>query len=188
MRQGLIAEELGVNKQRVRQLIIKLHAFGHVRFADPTRPSWLVMKADDRTPFLSRDAERVLSVLPDDYATDVKKICIVARMSVSKVKGFLEELIFQSLVKVVQGLDSSTTYWITSAGLEHPQRASDGNRARAPRLPVAVRPRSRRAVDYSRQWITADQGCDGATRDPPSINERAVPVSKAQAADRKDQQ
>jgi hypothetical protein len=141
------------------------------------------MMVDDRTPFLSRDAERVLSVLPDDYATDVKKICIVARMSVSKVTGLLEELIFQSLVKVVQGLDSSTTYWITSAGLEHPQRASDGNRARAPRLPVAVRPRSRRAVDYSRQWITADQGCDGATRDPPSINERAVPVSKAQAAD-----
>jgi Mn-dependent DtxR family transcriptional regulator len=136
MRQSLIAEELGISKQRVHQLIIKLHALGDVRFADPTRPSWLVMKAGDETPFLSRDAERVLSVVPDDYATDVKKIGIAARMSVGKVKGILQELIVQSLVKAVQGLDSSPTYQITSAGLEHPQRGPDRTRARAPRLPV----------------------------------------------------
>jgi Mn-dependent DtxR family transcriptional regulator len=136
MRQVLIAEELGVSKQRVHQLTVKLHALGHVRFADPTRPSWLVMKAGDKTPFLSRHAERVLSVLPDDYATDLKKISVVARMSASKVKGILQELVVRSLVKAVQGLDSSPTYRITSAGLEHPQRVSDRARARAPRLPV----------------------------------------------------
>jgi DNA-binding IclR family transcriptional regulator len=136
MRQVLIAEELGVSKQRVHQLIIKLHALGHVRFADPTRPSWLIMKAGDKTPFLSRDAERVLSVLPDDYATDVNKISVAVRMSASKVKGILEELIVRALVKAVQGLDSTPTYRITPAGLEHLQRVPDRTRARAPRLPV----------------------------------------------------
>jgi Mn-dependent DtxR family transcriptional regulator len=136
MRQSLIAEKLGVSQQRAHQLIIKLHTLGHVRFADPTRPSWLVMKAGDKTPFLSRDAERVLSILPDDYATDVKKISIAARMSAGNVKSILQELIVQSLVKAVPGLDGSQTYRITSAGQEHPQRVPDRTRARAPRLPV----------------------------------------------------
>jgi Mn-dependent DtxR family transcriptional regulator len=136
MRQSLIAEKLGVSQQRAHQLIIKLHTLGHVHFADPTRPSWLVMKTGDKKPFLSRDAERVLSVLPGDYATDVKAIGIAARMSVGKVKGILQELIVQSLVKAVEGLDSSPTYRVTPAGLEHPQRVPDRNPARAPRLPV----------------------------------------------------
>lgn len=136
MRQSLIAEKLGVRQQRAHQLIIKLHALGRVRFADPTRPSWLVMKAGDKTPFLSRDAERVLSVLPDDYATNVKKISIAARMSAGKVEGILQELIDLSLAKALQGLDGSPSYRISRAGLEHPQRVADRDRARAPRLPV----------------------------------------------------
>ena len=57
-------------------------------------------------------------------------------MSAGKVKGILQELFVQSLVKAVQELDSSPTYRITSVGLEHPQRVPDRNRARAPRLPV----------------------------------------------------
>jgi len=136
MRQSLIAEKLGVSEQRVHHLIIRLHALGLVRFADPTCPSWLVMRASDKTPLLSRDAERVLSVLPDDYATDVKKISGAARMSASKVMGILQELIDKSLANALRGLDGSPTYRITSAGQEHPQRIPDRNRARAPRLPV----------------------------------------------------
>ena len=74
-RVSIIANRLGIPQIQIgrKHLIIKLHALGYVRFADPTRPSWLVMKAGDKTPFLSRDAECVLSVLPDDYATDFKK-------------------------------------------------------------------------------------------------------------------
>ena len=136
MRQSLVVEILGVSQQRVHQLIIKLHAMGHVRFADSTRASWLVMRSGDETPFLSRDAERVLSVLPDDYTTDAKKISVAARVSASKVKGILQELIVASLVKAIQGLDGSPTYRITPAGLVHPQRMPDKNLATAPRLPV----------------------------------------------------
>jgi Mn-dependent DtxR family transcriptional regulator len=136
MRQSLIAEKLGVSQQRAHDLIIKLHASGRVRLADPTRPSWLVMKAGDKTSFLSREAECVLSVLPNDYATDVQRITVAVRMSAGKVKGILQELIVQSLVSTVQGLDGSPTYRITPVGLEHPQRMPDRNLARAPRLPV----------------------------------------------------
>ena len=136
MRQSLIAEKLGVSLQRAHQLIIRLHALGRVRFADPTRPSWLVMKASDKTAFLSRDAERILSILPDDYATDVKKISVAGRMSAGKVERILQELIVQSLAKGAQGLDGSPTYQVTSAGQKHPQRMPDRTPARAARLPV----------------------------------------------------
>jgi hypothetical protein len=50
MRGRQIAEELGMTRQAVRQLLVKLCAQGHVRFADPANPLWLVMRADDKTP------------------------------------------------------------------------------------------------------------------------------------------
>jgi hypothetical protein len=42
--------------QGVRQLLIKLHAQGHVSFADPENPFWIVMRAGDKTALLSRQA------------------------------------------------------------------------------------------------------------------------------------
>ena len=74
MRGRDIAEKLGVTHQRVHQLAIRLHAQGRVSFGDPKNPSWIVIRAGDNTPFLSRDEERVLSAIPPEYATDAKKI------------------------------------------------------------------------------------------------------------------
>ncbi len=108
MRQSVIAEKLGISQQRAHQLIIKLYALGRLSFADPTRPSWLVMKAGDKTPFLSRDAERVLSVVPQDYTTDAKKISIAARISAAKVNRALQGLISESLVRTIDRQIGST--------------------------------------------------------------------------------
>ena len=136
MRQSEIAEKLGVSVQRVHQLIIKLHALGRVRFADPARPSWLVMKAESNASFLPRDAERVLSAVPRNYVTGAKKISATVHMSSEKVQRILQNLISASLVISTEGLDNEPAYRITAAGLKHPQRISERNLAEAPRLPV----------------------------------------------------
>ena len=55
MRGSEIAEELGISHQRVRQLVIKLHAQGRVSFGDPDMPFWIVTRAGDRdSPAVAR--------------------------------------------------------------------------------------------------------------------------------------
>ena len=67
MKGNEIVEKLGVTHQRVRQLLIKLHAQGRVAFGDPENPFWLVTRTSDKTPLLSYEEERVLSAIPRDY-------------------------------------------------------------------------------------------------------------------------
>jgi hypothetical protein len=49
MRGREIAEKLQITRQRVRELLIKLHALGCVNFGDPQAPSWIAMRAGDKT-------------------------------------------------------------------------------------------------------------------------------------------
>ena len=91
MRGREIAEKLGVTYQRVHQLTIRLHAQGRVTFGDPENPLRIVMRKGDKTPFLSRDEERVLSAIPREYVTDATKIRLAARMPENKVQKILEE-------------------------------------------------------------------------------------------------
>jgi DNA-binding IclR family transcriptional regulator len=131
-----IAAKLGVTRQRVRQLMFELHAQGLVAFGDPDNPSWIVMRAADKTRLLSRDEERVLSVTPREYATDVAKIRLAARLSESRVHQILERLVVVGLVEAFEGLRGNRVFRITEAGLEHAQRAQSARHARAPRPPV----------------------------------------------------
>jgi Mn-dependent DtxR family transcriptional regulator len=131
-----IAEKLGVTDQRVRQLVIKLHAQGYVNFCDQVNAFWMVMRAGDKTRFLSRDEERVLSAIPRKYVTDATKIRLAARVPENKVEQILERLIVRRLVEASEGLRGNRVYRITAAGLKHPQRARSARRAQEPRLPV----------------------------------------------------
>jgi MarR family len=136
MRENEIAERLGVTCQSVHQLVIKLHAQGSVTFGDLNNPSWIVMRAGDKTPLLSHEEERVLSAIPRDYATNAAKIRIAARMRENKVQQILNSLTIGGLVEAFHGLRGKREYRITAAGLTHPQRSHSGRRAQAPRLPV----------------------------------------------------
>jgi hypothetical protein len=98
MRGSEIAEELGLSHQRVRQLVIKLHAQGRVSFGDPDRPFWIVMRAGDKSPLLSRDEEHVISAIPREYATDAAKIRLAARMPEHRVQQILERLVASRFV------------------------------------------------------------------------------------------
>ncbi len=79
-----IAKRLCITRQRVRQLLLKLHAQGLVRFLHPRDPLWAVARADDETHTLNRDELRVLQVMPREYATTLTKIRLaggqIARM------------------------------------------------------------------------------------------------------------
>ena len=136
MRGREIVEKLGMTHQGVRQLLIKLHAHGHVRFADPEAPFWFVTNAGDKTSLLSRDEERVLSAIPRDYATDATKIRLASHVPESKVHQILERLLVRRFIEVSDGPWEKRIYRITSAGLKHPQCAQSARRAQALRLPV----------------------------------------------------
>jgi hypothetical protein len=71
---SVIAEKLGVTRQRVRQLIVRLHALGRIAFGDPDDPFWIVMRAEDKSLILSYDEERVLSALPRERAADAARM------------------------------------------------------------------------------------------------------------------
>ncbi len=133
MRGSEIVEKLGITHQGVRQLLIKLHAQGRVSFADPENPFWIVTRAGDKTSLLSRDEERVLSAIPREYATDVTKIRLAARVRESKIHQILERLLVRRFVEASDGLRGDRVYRITNAGLKHPQCALFAFRAQAPR-------------------------------------------------------
>jgi hypothetical protein len=80
-----IVERMRVSHQRVRQLVIKLYAQGRVTLGDQNNPFWIIRRADDRTPILSRDEERVLSAIPREYVTNAAKIRLAARVSGNKI-------------------------------------------------------------------------------------------------------
>src|SRR6516164_3350547 len=124
MRAREIAEKLGVTDQRVRQLVIKLHAQGYVSFGDPVNAFWIVMRAGDKTRLLSRDEERVLSAIPLEYVTDATKIRLAARIPENKVQKILESLIVRRFVEGSEGLRGNKVCRITAAGLKHPPTRS----------------------------------------------------------------
>jgi len=136
MRGKEIVEKLEMTHQGVRQLLIKLHAHGHVRLADPENPFWLVMRAGDKTPVLSRHEERVLSAVPRDYATDATKIRIAAVVPDSEIHRILERLLVRRFIEMSVGLRGTRVYRITDAGFNHPQCDQSACRAQAQRPPV----------------------------------------------------
>ena len=55
MRGDQLAERLGITPQRVRQLVVQLHAQGLVKFGDPERILEVVSRTKDKTVLLSQN-------------------------------------------------------------------------------------------------------------------------------------
>ena len=131
-----LAQELGLTQERVRQLVIKLHAQGRVVIGDPDHPSWLIKRADDESPILSRDEERVLSALPRDHITDAKRLRVAAETPEDAVERILAKLTDAGIAEAVEGTPGGRAYRITEAGLDHPQYVRSVRPAPPPSLPV----------------------------------------------------
>ncbi len=131
-----LAEDLGIGAQRLHRLAVSLHGQGLLKFADQERILYIVSRQDDQTPLLSRDEERVLSAIPREYATNLRKIGMAARLGVNRARQILARLLANGLVERLDGLLGEPVYQITAAGEQHPQGGKPSNRAEAPPLPV----------------------------------------------------
>jgi DNA-binding IclR family transcriptional regulator len=136
MRGSELAETLGITLQRVHQLVVKLYAQGLVKLGDPENILEVVSRNKDKTVLLSRDEARVLSAIPDAYATNVTKIRLAVFLPEKNVQQILDRFVASRFVAAQGGFTDKTIYQITAAGLKHPQRHQDGRLAHAPRLPV----------------------------------------------------
>jgi DNA-binding IclR family transcriptional regulator len=136
MRGSVIAERLGVTRQRVRQLVVRLHAEGQIAFGDPDDPFWIVMRVDNKSLILSCEEEHVLSALPRERAADAARIRTAVRLPASKVEEILGRLISGGLADGFEGLRGLPVFRVTAAGLKHSQFAQNARRATGSRLPV----------------------------------------------------
>ncbi len=136
MRGSELAERLGVTLQRVHQLVVKLHAQGLVKFGDRERILQVVSRINDKTILLSRDEVRVLSAIPDAYATNATKIRLAVSLPQKSVQQILDRFVARNFITALDGFADDTVYRIAAAGLKHPQRDQRARRAQAPRLPV----------------------------------------------------
>ncbi len=136
MRSPDLAKRLGISRARVRQLIIMLLARGQLRVVDDEKNLHIVARIDDPTILLSRDEERILSVLPDDCPTSAAKIRAATRVSAEREEAVLASLRANGLIENVEGPKGNTLYGLTAAGSEHPQRKESIVRAHPPPLKV----------------------------------------------------
>jgi DNA-binding IclR family transcriptional regulator len=136
MRGNELAERLGITLQRVRQLVVKLHAQGLVRFGDSERILEVISRTKDKTVLLSRDEALVLSAIPAAYATNVAKLRLAVLLPEQSVQEILDRLFARGFVVAQDGFTGESVYQITAFGLKHPQYRQDARLAHAPRLPI----------------------------------------------------
>ena len=131
-----IAQKLGVSRPGALNIVLRLHAQGHLKFGDLEDLHWTVMRADDDTPVLSRKQARVLSSVPSAYATNKVKISRAAKLAEAEVERALDRLIAVGFVEIVGEFNGATLYRSTAAEISHPQTRRDRPDAEPPHLPV----------------------------------------------------
>jgi DNA-binding IclR family transcriptional regulator len=131
-----LADRLGVTKQRAYQLIVDLHAVGRVRLADAPHRLRIVARANDPTPFLSRQEQRVLSAIPEHYATTATKIRQAAACGGTVAADAIERLLALGLIAGERKVAGVQVYRLAKAGMAHPQYRRAAGPAAPPSLPV----------------------------------------------------
>ena len=91
MRGAELLERLGVTRQRVHQLIVKLHAQGRLKLDEQGKVFHIIARSDDPTILLTWEEERLLSVLPDEEPTSVTKITAATGWAAGRARSPLQE-------------------------------------------------------------------------------------------------
>jgi predicted transcriptional regulator len=136
MRCDELAARLGITKQRVYQLAVKLYADGFIRLSDEKKPLHVIARRNDPTLLLSWEQEHVLSVMPREFATTRTRIRVAANLSEALAEAATRQLVVAGLIEETAGPRGEWLYQITAAGLAHPQYARSPRCAAPPRLPV----------------------------------------------------
>jgi DNA-binding IclR family transcriptional regulator len=136
MRCDELAARLGITKQRVYQLAVKLYADGYIRLSDEKKPLHVIARRSDPTLLLSWEQEHVLSVMPREFATTLTKIRVAANLSEEFAAAATRRLVVAGLIEETAGPRGEELYQITASGLAHPQYGRSLRCAAPPRLPV----------------------------------------------------
>jgi DNA-binding MarR family transcriptional regulator/predicted transcriptional regulator len=131
-----LARDLKITKQRVHQLVVKLHGMGHVRLGDQERILHVVARRDDPVPLLSRDEQSVFSAIAEQYDTTPGKIRQAAGCSEAEAEDTLRHLVDIGLVAKNTKANGLRRYQITKAGSLHPQYQRSTGHADPPSLVV----------------------------------------------------
>jgi predicted transcriptional regulator len=131
-----VAKTLGLSRQGAMLVLRRLHRQGHVRLADPQDLSWWVLRADDDTPVLTREQERVISALPGAYATDAVQIKRQTGLSKDTIEAALKYLIGVGLAEAAGEFNRAALFRATPEGDNHWQKRPEINVAEPPHMPV----------------------------------------------------
>ena len=124
-----LVDRLGVTRQRVHQLTVRLHAQGRVRFGDRGNILHIVARSDDPSLLVTRDEERILSALPDEAATTVPRLAAGAGMPSARAKDAVDHLYEKGLVEEDGSSRGYSLYRLAAVGRTHFQRRASARRA-----------------------------------------------------------
>ena len=136
MRGVELVDCLGVTRQRVHQLIVRLHAQGRVRLGDQEKILHIVARSDDPSLLLTHEEERILSALPDEAATTIPRLATAAHMPSAAAKNVVEHLCKMGLFEKAGSSRGHTLYRLAAEGRNHFQRRVLARRAKLPPLKV----------------------------------------------------
>jgi hypothetical protein len=103
MRCDELAARLGITKQRVYQLAVRLYADGFIRLGDESKPLHVIARRNDPTLLLSYEQEHVLSVMPREFATTLSKIRVAANLSEELAEAATRRLLVAGLIEEMGG-------------------------------------------------------------------------------------
>jgi DNA-binding MarR family transcriptional regulator len=165
-----LAGRLGVTRQRAHQLILDLHAGGRVRLGEGPRRIYMVARADDTTPLLAQEEQRVLSAIPERYATTAARIGQAGRTGRREAERVLGRLLALGLADGEDTAAGTRLYRLTKTGAGHPQYRATAGRASPPPLPV----RSDRVCAVLAQLADRGQAQITAVRDALGIEQPSI--------------
>lgn len=129
MRGVEMVKRFGVTRQRVHQLIVRLHAQGRVRLGDRGNILHMVARSDDPSLLLTQVEERILSALPDAVATTVPRLAAAAHMMPAGANNAVGGLCDKGLIEEAGSGRGQTHYQLSADGRTHFQRRASVQRA-----------------------------------------------------------
>lgn len=132
---AVLARELGLDRETLRQCVVRLAGAGTIKAADPSRPSGWLALASDPMPLVPAPAERLLSAFDEEWPTTAGELAQIVRRAAADIVPLLDLLVKTGLVRS-RRTELGPTFVLTDPGRAHPQRRASRQRAERSSRPV----------------------------------------------------